>query len=105
MVPKLQPGDPTIKQQNINLLDHRAQIYKKMATYILISTTNSQVDGWTVYGTGSKREMSDLRLNHSAFQDTTETHRDIYAQTLQRNSRVVSKTDAKRLYHIHEDEL
>jgi len=106
MVPRLQPGDLTIEQQNkINLLDHRAQIYKKMATYILISTTNGQLNGWTVYGKGTKKEMEELELSHPAFQDDSETHCDIYAQTLCKNSRVVCKTTAKRKYHINENRM
>lgn len=68
--------------------------------YFLISTTNSQVEGWHIYGKGSKEEMKQLNLTHEAFQDNSQLHRDIYAQTLNKNSRVVSKTTAKRVYKL-----
>lgn len=70
------------------------------ATYYLISTTNSQVEGWSIFGTGTKKEMEQLALTHKSFQDLSETHRDIYAQTLDKNSRVVSKTKAKQIYKL-----
>ncbi len=69
-------------------------------TYFLISTTNAAVNGWSVYGRGSKREMEELRDSHPAFIDKTPQHRDIYAQTLAKNARVVSKTKARKVYKI-----
>ena len=71
--------------------------------YFLISTVNSQVEGWHIFGQGSKNEMEKLILNHESFQDNSETHSDIYAQTLCKNARVVSKTKAKRIYKIDVD--
>ena len=70
-------------------------------TYYLISTTNSQVEGWSIFGTGTKKEMEALSLTHKSFQDLSETHTDIYAQTLDKNSRVVSKNKAKQIYKIN----
>jgi hypothetical protein len=70
-------------------------------TYYLISTTNSQVEGWSIFGQGTKKEMEQLSLTHESFQDKTELHSDIYAQTLDKNARVVSKTTAKKTYKLH----
>jgi hypothetical protein len=70
-------------------------------TYYLISTTNAQVEGYSIYGRGTKKEMEQLSLTHESFQDKTELHSDIYAQTLDKNARVVSKTIAKKTYKLH----
>lgn len=70
------------------------------ATYYLVSTINSQINGWSIFGIGTKNEMKQLALTHESFQDNSETHRDIYAQTLNKNSRVVSKTKAKQIYKL-----
>lgn len=72
----------------------------KAKTYYLISTTNAQVEGWYIFGQGSKKEMEQLSLTHESFQDNTERHSDIYAQTLSKNSKVISKTTAKRVYKL-----
>jgi hypothetical protein len=73
----------------------------KTLTYFLISTTNSQVEGWSIFGQGTKKEMKQLSLTHELFQDKSELHCDIYAQTLNKNSKVVSKTTAKRVYKLN----
>jgi hypothetical protein len=72
----------------------------KTRTYFLISTTNSQVEGWSIFGQGTKKEMEQLSLTHESFQDKSELHHDIYAQTLDKNSKVVSKTTAKKVYKL-----
>ena len=72
----------------------------KTRTYFLISTTNSQVEGWSIFGQGTKTEMEQLSRIHESFQDNSQLHCDIYAQTLDRNSRVVSKTTARRVYKL-----
>lgn len=72
----------------------------KATTYYLISTTNAQVEGWSIFGQGAKKEMEQLSLTNESFQDNTELHTNIYAQTLDKNSKVVSKTTAKRVYKL-----
>ena len=72
----------------------------KTITYFLISTTNSQIESWSIFGQGTKKEMEQLSLTHESFQDKSELHCDIYSQTLDKNSRVVSKTTAKRVYKL-----
>ena len=71
-----------------------------MATFYIISTINSRVEGWSIYGTYSSRKEAEKDIfNIDAFIDKSELHRDIEAQTLLKNSRVVSKTEAKQKYH------
>lgn len=69
-------------------------------TYFVISTTNAQVLGWSVYGQGTKEECKNIQLNHNEFQGTH-----IFADTLNKNSRIVSKTEATRKYKIDLSEL
>jgi len=66
-----------------------------MRTYFVISTINAQIEGWTIYGQGTKGECHQIRLNDPAFQGT-----DIYADTLNKNSRIVSRTEAKRKFKL-----
>ena len=67
-----------------------------MATFYIISTTNSLVEGWKIYGTFSSRKEAEKAIDDiEEFKGT-----DIEADTLNKNSRVVSKTSAKRDYHI-----
>lgn len=63
--------------------------------YYVISTLNAQMNGWSVYGQGTKKECKQIQLNDPAFQGT-----DIYADTLNRNSLIVSKTEAKRKFKL-----
>lgn len=75
-----------------------------MATFYIISTINAQQNGWEVYGTASTREAAQNGLkNISDFKDNSDIHRDIYAQTLAKNARIVSATWAKRRYGINEN--
>lgn len=60
-------------------------------TYYVISTTNSQVDGWRIFGEGSKPECVRIQLTHKDFQGT-----DIYADTLNKNSKIVPKGQLKK---------
>jgi hypothetical protein len=68
---------------------------KTLKTYFVISTTNAQVDGWLIFGQGSKEECKKIQLNNPAFQGT-----DIYSDTLNKNSRIVSKTEAKKKFKL-----
>ena len=68
---------------------------KTLRTYFVISTTNAQVEGWFIYGQGTKEECKKIQLTDSAFQGT-----DIYADTLNKNSRIVSNTAAKRKFKL-----
>jgi hypothetical protein len=72
----------------------------KTRIYFLISTTNSRIEGWSIFGRGTKKEMEQLSLTLEPFLDKSALHRDIYAQTLSKNLRVVSKTTAKRVYKL-----
>ena len=60
-------------------------------TYYVISTTNSQVEGWRIFGEGSKPECVTIQLTHADFQGT-----DIYADTLNKNSKIVPKGQLKK---------
>ena len=64
---------------------------KTQRNYFVISTTNAQVEGWSVFGQGTKEECKQIQLNDPAFQGT-----DIYADTLNKNSVIVSKTEEKK---------
>jgi len=68
---------------------------KTQRNYFVISTTNAQVEGWSVFGQGTKEECKQIQLNDPAFQGT-----DIYTDTLNKNSVIVSKTEAKKRYKI-----
>lgn len=78
-----------------------------MATYLALTTLNSQTSGWSVlaYGEGGKdmkarveeaarAQIGDIRTDYGT---------DIYAETKHKNLRVVSKTTAKRKYGIDFD--
>ena len=60
-------------------------------TYYVISTTNAQIDGWKIFGEGTKDECVNIQLTHKDFQGT-----DIYADTLSKNSRIISKGQLKK---------
>ena len=60
-------------------------------TYYLISTINAQIDGWKVFGEGTKTVCVTIQLTHKDFQGT-----DIYADTLNKNSKIVPKGQLKR---------
>lgn len=66
-----------------------------MRNYYVISTTNSQIEGWRSFGEGTKEECKKIQLEHPEFNGT-----DIYSDTLNKNSVIVSKTEAKRKYKI-----
>jgi len=68
---------------------------KTSRTYFVISTTNAQIEGWSIFGQGTKEECKKIQLTHSSFQGT-----DIYADTLNKNSRIVSTTEAKRRFNL-----
>ena len=77
-----------------------------MRTYYIISTTNPQVEGWSIYRVCNSRKEAELEIdNIDEFKDKSELHNDIYAQTLLKNSRVVSKTEAERKYHCNDDDF
>ena len=59
--------------------------------YYLISTTNAQIDGWKIFGEGTKDECVNIQLTHKDFQGT-----DIYADTLNKNSKIVPKGQLKK---------
>lgn len=65
-----------------------------MATYVLLSTINAAVNGWTAYCEGTKRECEKALENTPDFNGT-----DIWADTYRKNAVIVSKTTAKRKYH------
>lgn len=69
-----------------------------MATYALISTTNAAQNGWTVYCVGTKAQCQATLDNEKDFNGT-----DIWADTLRKNARIVSKTTAKRQYGCFDD--
>ncbi len=69
---------------------------KKMATYVLISTVNAAQNGWAVYCEGTKAQCQvclDKEFNGT----------DIWADTLRKNARIVSKSTAKRQYGLFDD--
>jgi hypothetical protein len=63
--------------------------------YYVISTLNAQINGWSIYGEGTKKECRQIQLNNPAFQGI-----DIYADTLNKNSKIVSRTEAKRKFKL-----
>lgn len=69
-----------------------------MATYVLISTTNAAVNGWTAYCEGTKQECEHALSTIPDFQGT-----DIWADTLRKNAKIVSKTKAQREFKADSD--
>ena len=53
------------------------------------------MEGWSIFGQGPKEECKRIQLNDPAFQGI-----DIYADTLNKNSRVVSRTEAKKYFKL-----
>lgn len=70
-----------------------------MATYYLLSTINSRVNGWRAYHKGSKKECEEAIDTLREMRGT-----DIYADTLRKNAVVVSKTTARLKYKYNEDD-
>ena len=60
-------------------------------TYYVISTTNAKIDGWKVFGEGTKEECKKIQIEHESFQGA-----DIYADTLNKNSKIVPKGQLKK---------
>jgi len=73
----------------------KIETMKNSRTYFVISTTNSIMEGWSIFGQGPKEECKRIQLNDPAFQGI-----DIYADTLNKNSRVVSRTEAKKYFKL-----
>ena len=60
-------------------------------TYYLISTPNAKIDGWFIFGWGTKEECKKIQIEHESFQGA-----DIYADTLNKNSRIVTERQLKK---------
>lgn len=73
-----------------------AQLTIIMATYCLVSTTNAAVNGWTVYAEGTKAQCEKTLDTDPQFNGT-----DIWADTLRKNAKIVSKTKATRNYKAY----
>jgi hypothetical protein len=69
-----------------------------MKTYLLITTTNSQTDGWEILEKGSKQECFEAL-------SSLQSNGDVYTQTRYKNAIVVSKTTALREKMLHIDEV
>lgn len=69
-----------------------------MATYCLVSTINAAVNGWTVYAEGTKAQCERALDTDPQFNGT-----DIYADTLRKNAKIVSKTKAQREFKADSD--
>lgn len=66
-------------------------------TYYIISTTNAQVCGWDVWAVCESRQEANRKMDEIPdFKGT-----DIEADTLRKNARIVSKTEARK-YGINE---
>lgn len=71
----------------------------------LVSTLNSQLDGWEIIASGTKKEL-ELEMNKlekSVWYNEDGSQKafsDIYADTMSKNARIVSKEVAKREYKI-----
>lgn len=70
------------------------------ATYFLISTLNSQVNGWFSFGySNSKKELEELAdrlwLNRDEYGNL-----DIYDETYYKNCQIVTKTKANKVFHV-----
>lgn len=74
-----------------------------MAEYVAVSTTNAQQNGWEAIVTGNNKkaieEAAKRRIESDHTVRSTNTI-DIYGETLLRNLRVVSKSEAKRKYKV-----
>lgn len=74
------------------------------ATYVAVTTTNPQY-GWKAVETGTDksavRDTAERKIAGSQWNEV----KDIYTQTELTNLRVVSKTVAKRQYHVDIDAI
>lgn len=71
----------------------------------LISTLNSQLDGWKIISSGTKKELElELyKLDKSIWYNedgSPKAFSDIYADTISKNARIVSNKVAKMQYKI-----
>ncbi|MBQ3942797.1 MAG: hypothetical protein II669_00590 [Elusimicrobia bacterium] len=67
---------------------------KKAPCYVLLSTINAAVNGWTAYCKGTNEQCEATLSNNPIFRGT-----DIWADTYRKNAIIVSMTTAKRKYH------
>jgi len=65
----------------------------KKHTYYLISTINSQIEGWEIIEKGTKKECQKALQN-------LPSNGDIFVQTFFKNAKIVCKTKAKKLINI-----
>ena len=79
---------------------------QKLKIMYLVSTLNSQLDGWEIVASGTKKEL-ELELDalgKSVWYNKDGSQKafsDIYADTMYKNAKIVSKEVAKRDYKIN----
>lgn len=75
-----------------------------MSTYVAVTTTNPQ-HGWKQIAIGSDKDAVRDEAEHRIAGHVWNEVKDIYMQTELTNLRVVSKTVAKRQYHVDIDAI
>ena len=86
--------EPISKTSNImENLEWKEEIETKKHTYYLISTINSQVEGWEIIEKGTKKECQKALKN-------LPSKGDIFLQTFFKNAKIVCKTKAKKIINI-----
>lgn len=73
----------------------------------LVSTLNSELDGWEIVASGTKKELElELQaLGKSVWHNkdgSKKSFSDIYADTMYKNAKIVSKEVAKRGFKIND---
>lgn len=76
-----------------------------MATYVAVTTTNAQQNGWREVITGSDKAEVQEKAERQICGNQYDGPKDIYTQTELRNLRVVSKTEAKRTFGVDIDAI
>ena len=72
-----------------------------MTTYVAVTSTNPQVEGWSIVCSGEDKKSVENNAERIICGNQWNRQKDIYTQTKLENLRVVTKTKAKRTYKVN----
>lgn len=72
-------------------------------TYVAVTTTNAQTNGWHEVARGADKQAVQAAAEQKIAGHQWDQQKDIYTETELRNLHVVSKTNAKRTFKVDID--